>query len=475
MVSKGTPGRCGRLFAGETMNSERYDINLRELSPFINFDAIERRWQALAPPYDVEEWVLPLPVWAHRPFEHSPEDAWSELQRDLSIQTSEHPFCIYIHVPFCDSKCGFCDSYSFKLGAKKEKRIREYVEKICDELSLWSRTGNLAQRPVSTVHLGGGTPTFLGKSALRRIVDSCKSGFNTTTSTEWALEATVASLTSEMIETLEELGFSRLHIGIQSLNDEVRSVIGRRCSHKEALEVVNATLEREWVVSVDMICGLPFQTVAQLVNDVNVLADLGVNGFSLYELLIYPQNRRWAQQYGLTERKHLPNYLMYQVGAGLLEARGYRKNLFNHWADDCDENIYFTFPTRGEDCLAVGTIADGVFGDYHYRHPRYAAYLRTSSSVFPGIEGGLRRNEFENMLHPIAVAILSSNIHPEEVSYLTNLHPQKASAIIDHWLEMELVEQTSEGGLTLTNNGSWFAGNMIAELKKLLYFFEFPN
>lgn len=142
----------------------------------------------------MNRWRLPLPVWAQRPYDDSGVRAWETLQRDLAGADPARPFCIYLHVPFCSSKCGFCDSYSFKLDSHRDERIAGYVDCLCRELRLWSEQGHLRQRPVSTVHLGGGTPPFLGEGGLARVVECCRDCFNVSPETEWALEATVESL-----------------------------------------------------------------------------------------------------------------------------------------------------------------------------------------------------------------------------------------------------------------------------------------
>jgi coproporphyrinogen III oxidase-like Fe-S oxidoreductase len=424
-----------------------------------------RQWEALAPPYDVEQWLIPLPVWATRRYDHDGVAAWNLLRSQLPLADPARPLCIYIHVPFCSRKCYFCDSYSFRLAARREAEKRRYLQRLCDELALWSEQGNLAARPVSTVHLGGGTPTFLGPELLAALCHVCRSRFNTSRLTEWALESTVASLTPRMIETMQELGFDRLHLGVQSLEDPVRRAIGRQCPAREVLSRIEETLALGWTVSVDMVCGLPLQTVASLARDIEILLAAGVNGFSLYELLIYPQNRRWAEAEGLTGRSHVPNYLMFQVAASILERRGYRKNTFNHWADARDDNRYFTFPSREEDCLAVGTIADGVFGDYHFRHPRYAAYLRATGRSSPGLEGGLRRTPYESEMHTLTTAIMSGRIPRRLVPRLVGA--ADGAPLKQGWLARGLVQELDGGDLGLLTNGSWFAGNMVKELTGL--------
>jgi len=142
---------------------------------------------------------------------------------------------------------------------------------------------------------------------------------------------------------------------------------------------------------------------------------------------------------------------------------GYRKTLFNHFARERDTNLYFTFPERGEDCLALGAIADGVFGDYHYRHPEYKAYSQSVSDAFPGLQGGFRRSALENRLYPLEIALLSASISPELFAQV--LGSGRSEPLLRRWQEAALVgKDPLSGQLRLTGNGSWFVSQMMAEL-----------
>jgi len=259
-----------------------------------------------------------------------------------------------------------------------------------------------------------------------------------------------------MIQTMHEAGYRRLHLGVQSLQDDVRQAIGRRNPAEKVIGKIEETMALGWIVSVDMICGLPNQTLTGFMDNIQTLIDMGIHGVSVYELLIYPQNKRWAIAHQLDNpSRHEPNFWMFMAGATLLEQWGYRKNLFNHWADEADKNIYFTFPTRGEDLLAVGTIADGVFGDYQYRHPRYADYM---AHGLPALEGGLRHNAYEKRLSPYITQVLSARLSSQFASALPHL--------IERWHKHALIRPMGDGGYELTASGAWFAGNMIAELHR---------
>jgi len=251
---------------------------------------------------------------------------------------------------------------------------------------------------------------------------------------------------------------------VQSLEDSVRRLVSRREPAAIVLEKIARAVEMGWVVSVDLIFGLPGQSPAGLLNDIRSLAETGVDGFSLYELQLSSRNRKFAEQHGLIGRARLGNYLLIQAASRLLTALGYRKTLFNHFAREEDTNLYFTFPERGEDCLALGAIADGVFDDYHYRHPEYTAYCQgVDEALFPALQGGLRRNDLENGLHLVETAILAGCIPSKLLSdVLGEVHARK---LLRQWQESALIEDdTPHGYLRLTTNGSWFAGNMMAQL-----------
>ncbi len=429
------------------------------IPPDVDVEAIRREWLALGPPYHIADRHLPLPVWARRPFTETGREAWQTLCRDVPLIDPVKPFCMYIHIPFCAEHCHFCDCYSFRLTSHREGHIRNYLDLLAQEMDLWSRLGTLAVRPVSTVHFGGGTPTSLGVEPLERLVRLCRERFAGSSATEWALESTASELPTEVLSGLGALGFSRLHVGVQSLQDEVRQNLNRRATPEAVLNTIAVAVAMGWIVSVDLIYGLPGQTLDGLLNDIRSLVAVGVSGFSMYELQISSRNRSFARRYDLQNRDRRFNYLLAQISSRLLISLGYEKTLFNHFARPADTNLYFTFPARGEDLLALGTIADGLFGDYHYRHPEYAAYCRDVDANFPGLQGGLRRNRAENRLQPLVTALLAGSVPP-------SLFPDPVTGgLLSGWREsLLLADDPQSGNLCLTGNGSWFVGNMISQL-----------
>ncbi len=441
----------------------RFELFFRDAPAEVDPAAIKREWASLTPDYPIEARHLPLPVWARRGLTDDGPRAWSTLSQDVRSMDEKRAFCIYVHIPFCSSRCAFCDCYAFPLRRLREQHIEGYIDLLIQEAQLWSRLGTLARRPVSTVHLGGGTPTFIRPAALRRLVQALQARFACGPETEWALESSSSELDEEMLDALDELGFTRLHVGVQSLEDNVRRTIGRREQAAEVLTRIERAVARGWIVSVDLIVGLPGQTLTGALADVCALEAVGVDGFSVYELQLSSRNRRFAEAHGLLERDRLENYWLLQAVSRLLIARGYKKTLFNHFARHRDTNLYFTFPERGEDCLALGTIADGVWGDYHYRHPEYADYCRSVSPSFPGLQGGMRRTPLESRLFRLETALLSARF--EQALFSEVLGDERAGQLFRRWQDAALIAQDpSTGRFHLTGNGSWFVAQMMAEL-----------
>lgn len=444
------------------MEQRFFDQFFHLAPPEIDLEPIRQEWQALQPPFQIVERGLPLPVWARRGFTENGEQAWATLRQDIGQLDPARPLCIYIHIPFCGHKCSFCDCYSFRLSQHRARHIQAYSALLSREAHLWSQLDALAHRPVSTVHLGGGTPTFIGEKSFGDLVASCREHFSAGPQTEWALESTTSDLTDEMFSLLDRLGFTRLHIGVQSLQDDVRQIINRQEPADVVLGKISRALALGWVVSVDLIYGLPGQSLEGMLNDIRSLAAVGVDGFSLYELQLSSRNRAFAERNGLAGRDPLTHYFLLQAASQLLASLGYRKTAFNHYARPRDTDLYFTFPGRGEDCLALGTIADGVFGDYHYRHPEYTPYCRSVTETFPGLQGGLRRNELENRRQPLEVAIMSGCLPVGLFADVLGQGPSER--LFRQWLASCLVQDVGDGRLRLTTNGSWFAGTMIAQL-----------
>jgi radical SAM protein with 4Fe4S-binding SPASM domain len=431
---------------------------LRDAPSSLDKDAIRRQWEAAHRRFPIDKRSLPLPVWAERGFEQDGAQAWQQLSRDFP-GAGDRAISIYVHVPFCDRRCGFCDCYSLPLGRRDRKREQEYARALLAEIEAWGGIEALARRPVTTVHFGGGTPNHLSPAAFRSVLEGIRAHFRVMPATEWALESTTSLLSEAHLGQLRGWGFTRLHAGIQTLEKEVRRLIGRREPAEVALAKLACALEMGFLVTVDVVFGLPRQTLAGLLETLESLVALGVHGFSLYGLNVSSRNRRFLERYRDPARSPLFDYALFQAGDQCLVRNGFRKNHFTHFARAEDRNLYYTHLQRGEDLLALGPTADGVFGAYHYRHPEYQEYVVGAAAGWPRLEGGVWESELERKLQPATVALMGRGI-PSRL-----LRELNAAPLLEEWQEYALLTDGLEGGrYSLTANGSWFLTEMLREL-----------
>ena len=428
----------------------------------IDLERIWQAWRALRAPYGVSRRRPPFPIWARRKFTEDGRQAWQLVRQEMATIDPAKGMCLYVHIPFCAQKCSFCDCYSFRLRSNHARQAEAYRAALEKEIHVWGNFGGLRKRPVSTVHFGGGTPLYIGLQVFKSITNAISSVYQISPATEWALETTSSALDEEGLDLLGELGFKRIHVGVQSLDDPLRQLLKRSEKAQKVLEKIEHTIQMGAVVSVDLIYGIPRQTPESVLQDIHHLANCGVDGFSMYPLQISSRNQGILKEYGSQGKSLINEFFMLQAIEQELYHLGYRKTLFNHYARLKDTNLYFTFPERGEDCLALGTIADGVMGGYHYRHPEYGAYLKEVGEDFPGLQGGLRRTGCEENVQPLEVMILSGKLKKEIFDRKIGAH--RTAALFQEWLETGLI--SSDGlDFTLTASGSWFAGEMMKRLE----------
>ena len=413
--------------------------------------------EAAGTPYPLGPRTLPPPVWAERGYEDDGAEAWRRLSGMLSSSQQRGPLSVYVHVPFCDRRCAFCDCYSVPLGPRGQARQDKFAAALVAELAAWSGLGTLALRPVTTIHFGGGTPSHLSRPVFARIVEACRARLHVTPETEWALESTSSPLADDYLEQLREWGFTRLHVGVQTLEDPVRQAIGRREAASGVLRKVARALEVGLVVSVDLVYGLPGQTRSGLLESVQRLAAVGVDGFSLYQLQISDRNRKFFARRGVTAQDAARDYAMFLAADQALAGGGYRKNHFVHYARRRDANLYYTHGARGEDLLALGPTADGVFDAYHYRHPEFPEYV--GGGAAPQLEGGVMENPLEQEVRPVVAALMAASL-PQVMFRELN-----GAGLADRWLACGLIEPSGDG-FSLTGSGSWFLGEMLRQVKE---------
>lgn len=195
---------------------------------------------------------------------------------------------IYIHVPFCKTRCAYCDFYSSTLSELKS----HYLEALCHELAM--RHNYLHNEPINTLYFGGGTPSQLSESDFKKIFACIEKEYGLEACREITLEANPDDLTKDYVEMLTTLPFNRISLGIQTFHEPTLRLIGRRHSAIQAIEAVHRCQQQGFTnISIDLIYGLPGETPKLWKEDLQKAFSLNVQHISCYHLTYEQGTRLW--------------------------------------------------------------------------------------------------------------------------------------------------------------------------------------
>ncbi len=189
---------------------------------------------------------------------------------------------VYIHVPFCQSRCVYCDFYSTVSGNDVRKA---YVAAACEELK--QRCGELSGREVQSVYFGGGTPSLLQPEEIAALLQSVRAHYALSPDAEITLEANPDDITSAFVDRLAALGVNRMSLGVQSFNDDTLRFLRRRHDARQAVRAVETIVGGGISnVSIDLIYGLPGQTTEVWAENLRTAFSLPVTHLSSYALSV---------------------------------------------------------------------------------------------------------------------------------------------------------------------------------------------
>lgn len=188
---------------------------------------------------------------------------------------------LYIHIPFCKTRCNYCDFYKSTSCAKTE----DYIEALEREMEY--RRGYFGDTPVDTVFFGGGTPSLLPPALLQRLIDKARSLWNLEGVSEITVEANPDDITEHYLDELARTDINRLSFGVQSFIDRDLKLLGRRHNAQQAVEAIRAAQAKGFGnISLDLIFGIPGMSLREWENNVLRAVILGVQHISAYCLTI---------------------------------------------------------------------------------------------------------------------------------------------------------------------------------------------
>lgn len=188
---------------------------------------------------------------------------------------------IYIHIPFCDGKCYYCNFCSGKFEKYKDK----YFEFLINEIQ--SKSLEFKDCSIKSVYLGGGTPSSVETLYIQNIANTLKNNYNILYDCEFTIEANPCSVTEDKLIKYKELGINRISFGVQSLDDNLLSLVGRRHTANQAISAIRLAKKCGFTnISADLLIGIPNQIKTQLSNSLKKLVALDITHISTYMLMI---------------------------------------------------------------------------------------------------------------------------------------------------------------------------------------------
>ena len=294
---------------------------------------------------------------------------------------------LYLHVPFCDGKCPYCDFYSL---AADDSIKEEYTRCLEAQLAHWaekmSAQGDSLQ--ADTLYFGGGTPNLLGANRLARLIHAAKRYFSLKDA-EITVEVNPSSRLDAFFCELYQAGANRLSIGLQSANDAELKALGRRHTASQAAQTVQAARAAGFSnISLDLMLATPGQTMESALHSVQFCAELGVPHVSAYLLKVEEGTPYWERKDSLVLPDEDETADRYLAVCEALEKAGLKQYEISNFAHPGKESRHNLKYWRGEEYLGLGPGAHSFINGQRFYYPRSLSdFLKAPQPIVDG-EGG---------------------------------------------------------------------------------------
>ena len=370
---------------------------------------------------------------------------------------------IYVHVPFCRSKCQYCDFYS--LADQNHHAMDNYLRAICTHIR---ETGPLApDYRVDTIYFGGGTPTHFGAAGMAAILTAIRNAFEVNPRAEITFEANPESVTKKLLRRLKSEGFNRVSLGVQCDDDEILEQMGRPHTFEQAKKAVKLIRRsRLRNLSLDLIYGLPGQTLESWENTLQNVLSLKPEHISCYGLKV-------EEGTPLYENRDFYNFPdddmqadMYLATVELLRSRGYRQYEISNFAKKGLVSRHNMKYWTGGEYLGFGPDASSDFGGKRFTMVRdllaYIDGIKNKGQVISELqEIPLRERAGEFLMTRLRTA---DGIEAQEYErkYLLPFAPLEAA--LQRFAQQRLAAKRSDGCWHLTPEGFLVSNSILSDL-----------
>lgn len=287
---------------------------------------------------------------------------------------------LYIHIPFCETKCPYCD---FNTYSHIEPLIDSYINALIKEINLW---GNILEKfTIKTIFFGGGTPSYIPEKYISDVMKQINESFEMDSQSEITLEANPGDFTESKLGNYLENGINRLSIGVQSFDNNLLKLLGRRHTAQDALKSYKMAQSVGFDnISIDLMYGLPNQSLDQWISTINQSTEILPTHISMYCLTLEPGTpfESWVRVGKITEPDPDLAADMYETADSMMGKFGYRHYEISNWALDGRESVHNLAYWYSQPYLGVGPGAHSYFGGYRFsnlKNPR--EYISKTSEI----------------------------------------------------------------------------------------------
>lgn len=272
----------------------------------------------------------------------------------------------YLHIPFCEHICYYCD---FNKVFIEGQPVDEYIDMLIREMSFLKE--EVSAHPLSTMYIGGGTPTSLSAKQLEKLMIGIHEQLPLASGVEFTVEANPGDLTADKIAVLKNYGVNRLSMGVQSFDDRLLKKIGRKHTASDVFDTMRL-LEKSGLnnVSIDLIYALPGQSLESFQDSLDKALSLELPHYSLYSLIL--ENQTVFYNLARQGRLHLPDEDeegdMFDLAATFMEAHGRKQYEVSNFAIPGKESQHNLVYWNNEEYYGLGAGASGYLDGVRYRN-----------------------------------------------------------------------------------------------------------
>lgn len=349
------------------------------------------------------------------------------------------PIGLYIHIPFCEKKCHYCDFLTF---TDSDDKIDEYISYLIKEIKLYKDE----DISLDTIYIGGGTPSYISEKHIEEILNMVKETFEISDDCEITIEMNPESVTKKKISSYLKNGINRYSMGVQSFNNQVLRIMGRL--HRKDLVLDNIKLMRELGcknISIDLMLANPKQSLDILKEDLDIALNLDIDHISYYSLILKEKTHFdiWVDEGKIELFTPEEEREMYHIVTNTLKNNGFNQYEISSFAKKGFESRHNKKYWNLEDYIGIGMGAASNIGLKRYTNTRkfeeYFEMIENTQKPISEIEE--LSSEIREKEYILLKLRMTMGFDIEEINRIFNIDfMEKYKDIIEKYLDMDIIK-----------------------------------